>query len=142
MRKIITAAALWPLLGAASGDSLAPALVAHPPGDVVFSVAFIDDQPVLGAPKPAKLGAGAPQDGEILLSVQPPGLAPYARFTVLEKTARPVDFVITGLIDSIKIDEVEICGRLGSAIAGKIAAGARKLSLNRFSPQKEGATCP
>ena len=141
MRKNLMVATLCSLATAAPGDDLKPALIAHAPGDVIFSVTFVDDQPVLGDAKPAKLGAGVAQDGEILISVQSPGLAPYAKFTVLEKTVRPVAFVITGLIDQIKIDEVEVCGRIGSVIEGKIAAGARKLSLNRFTPQKEGATC-
>ena len=142
MVKSAVVAALWLVASAAADPDAAPSVIVHAPGDAAFSVSVVDGRPMLGPAKPAKLGAGAPQDGEILISVRPPGLAPYATFTVVEKTAQPVDFVVTGLIDTIKIDEVEVCGRLGAPIAGKIAAGARKLSLNRFTPQKEGASCP
>ena len=142
MRKFAFFTALLPLAGAGYADPLKPDVVIHAPGDFTVSVTFVNDLAVLGEPKPAKVGAGAPQDGEILVSVAPSGLAPYAKFTVVEKTPGPVDFVITGLIDTIKIDEVEVCGRLGAPIAGKIAAGAHRLSLNRFAPQKDGASCP
>ena len=142
MRKLAILAALSALAGAGYGDALKPDVIIHAPGAFTFSVTFVNDQPVLGVPKSAKIGAGVAEDGEILISVLPSGLAPYAKFTVVEKTPRPVDFVITGLIDTIKIDEVEVCGRLGAVIAGKIAAGAHRLSLNRFAPQKDGASCP
>jgi hypothetical protein len=47
-----------------------------------------------------------------MVSVVKHDSSPYADLTASEKTSAPVDFVATGLIGNIKIDEVKICGRL------------------------------
>ncbi len=69
------------------------------------------------------------------------GLSPYADLTASEKTPAPVDFVATGLIGDIKIDEVVLCGRLDAPTTSRIASGSWRISLNRFSVRQEGQDC-
>ena len=117
-----------------------PSFFVHAPGAIAFWVLFYGDRPVLGPPR--QVAPTDPlRDDEIRIQVLPSGMAPYAKVQILENTKQPVDFVITGLIDSIKIDEIVICGRLDGAIDAKIAAGAKKLSLNRFTQRQSGASC-
>ena len=121
-------------------SSSPPNLIIHAPGAVAFWVVFSSDAPVLGPPRTIN-PADPLRDDEIMVDVLPPGMAPYAKLRIVEKTKQPVDFVITGLIDTIKIDEIVVCGRLDGDIEAKIAAGAKRLSLNRFTLRREGANC-
>jgi hypothetical protein len=120
--------------------SPAPSFITHAPGAIAFWILFYGDAPVLGPPRTFK-PTDALRDDEIMVEVLPSGMAPYAKVHIVEKTKQPVDFVITGLIDSIKIDEIVICGRLDGDIETKIAAGAKRLSLNRFTARQVGAGC-
>ena len=100
------------------------------------------DAVLTGAPRVSKAGAASAGSSEIVVSVAPPGLSPYAMMTVTETTARPIDFYATGFIDRIKIDDIHVCGR--SRCAGcrrRIAAGARRIALNHFAARKEGEAC-
>ena len=83
-----------------------------------------------------------PKDGEIAVAVVRRGLSPYAELTAIEKTPAPVDFVATGLIGDIKIDEVVVCGRLDAPTIGRIASGAWRVSLSRFTVHPEGDAKP
>jgi len=69
------------------------------------------------------------------------GLSPYAELTASEKTAAPVDFVATGLVGDIKIDEVRLCGQIDAPATNRIASGAWRVSLNRFSVRQSGQDC-
>ncbi len=114
----------------------------HPPGEFTFAVTFNGGETAFGPVTPSARGAAKTPDGSITVTIDPAGLAPYAKVTVVEKTAAPVDFVITGMIDSIKIDEIEICGSNEMAVVAKVAAGARRLNLNRFAARIDRAACP
>ena len=114
----------------------------HPPGEFTFAVTFVGDQATLGPVTSSTRGTAKTADGSITVTIDPSGMAPYAKVTVVEKTPAPVDFVITGLIDSIKIDEIEICGSNEMTVTAKVAAGARRLNLNRFAARIERAACP
>ena len=79
---------------------------------IAIPVRIVDGKVTFGPARAAKLGAGEPRDGEIVVGVVKQGLSPYAALTAVEKTSAPVDFIATGLIGNIKIDEVKLCGRL------------------------------
>jgi hypothetical protein len=112
----------------------------RPDQAVVIPVAIVEGGVVLGIPRGPKPGA-PPEDGEIEVEVVKHGLSPYAELSATEKTEQPVDFVAAGLIGNIKIDEVVVCGRLDTPIKTRIASGAWRISLNRFTVHKEGRDC-
>ncbi len=109
-----------------------------PGQEVTFPVAVAEGRVTLGAVRASKPGTAQPKDGEITVSFVKHGLSPYADLTATEKIPDPVDFVATGLIGDIKIDEVVICGRLDAPGSNRIAAGSWRVSLNRFSARQGG----
>lgn len=151
MRRIFTARvvlALGALLLASPSPSRAG--VAQSPAttvdlkagqEVTFPVAVIDGRVTLGPARVSKPGAAQPKDGEIAVSVVKHGLSPYAELTASEKTPEPVDFVATGLIGDIRIDEVVLCGRLDAPATNRISSGAWRVSLNRFTVRQSGQDC-
>ncbi|RBP04582.1 hypothetical protein DFR50_13959 [Roseiarcus fermentans] len=123
-----------------------PALAAQPatldvkPGqEATFPVTIADGRVTLGPARLGRPGAAQPKDGEIAVSFVRHGLSPYADLTVTEKIASPVDFVATGLIGDIKIDEIVVCGRLDARVAARIGSGAWRVNLNRFAVHSGGA---
>ncbi len=97
-----------------------------------------DGHVALGAARLSKPGGAQPKDGEVTVSVVKQGLSPYAALTATEKTPDPVDFVATGLIGDIKIDEIVVCGRLDAPVTARIGSGSWRVSLNRFSVRPTG----
>jgi hypothetical protein len=61
--------------------------------------------------------------------------------TASEKTSAPVDFIATGLIGDIKLDEVRLCGRLDAPSTTRIYSGSWRISLNRFAVDQDGQAC-
>jgi hypothetical protein len=55
---------------------------------------------------------------------------------VIEKTAQPIDFVATGLIGDIKIDERVLHGRLDAPVSQRIGATSWTVFLNTFEAGK------
>jgi hypothetical protein len=108
---------------------------------LALGVTIVGADALTGPAKLSRAGGATPKDGEIVISVAPPHLSPYAIMTVTETTAQPIDFYATGFIDSIKIDDIRVCGRLDAPITTRIAAGARRIALNHFAPRKEGEAC-
>ena len=51
---------------------------------------------------------------------------------MVEKTSAPIDFVATGLIGEIKIDERELHGRLDAPVTQRIGATSWTVWLNGF----------
>ena len=78
-----------------------------------------------------------------LLSASPPGdkKTLLSQVLVTEKTSAPVDFVATGLIGEIKIDERVICGRTDAPVTKHIGAVSWRVSLNTFTLGKGDGTC-
>ena len=109
-----------------------------PGQEITFLVTVANGRVTLGAPRLTKPGAAQPKDGEVTVGVVKHGLSPYADLTATEKTPNPVDFVATGLIGDIKIDEIVVCGRLDAPAIARIASGAWRVSLNRFSARPGG----
>ena len=77
-----------------------------------------------------------------MVSVVKHDSSPYADLTASEKTSAPVDFVATGLIGNIKIDEVKNYGRLDALTSAHIYSGSWRVSLNRFSVGQGGKVRP
>ena len=116
---------------AAHAQETGPTLTLKPGQEVTFAVTAADGRVALGPPRLTAPGAAAPKNGEIVVGVRH-GLAPYADLTATETTTEPVDFVATGLIGDIKIDEIVVCGRLDRPAMARIASGVWRVSLNRF----------
>jgi hypothetical protein len=125
----------------ARAQDLGPTLALKPGQEVTFPVAVADGKVTLGPARASKPGTAAPKDGEITVGVVKQGLSPYAELTASEKTPAPVDFVATGLIGDIKIDEVKVCGKLDGPSSTRIYSGSWRVSLNRFSVRQEGQEC-
>jgi len=151
MRRILAARAALTLgalaLGAvaappeaARAQDLGPTIALRPGQEITFQVSIADGRVTFGPSRPSTPGA-SPKDGEITVAVIKHGLSPYADLTASEKTAVPVDFIATGLIGDIKIDEVRLCGRLDGPSTTRIASGSWRISLNRFSVRQEGQEC-
>jgi hypothetical protein len=119
--------------GTARAAADAPTVDVRRGMEATFAAAVVDGRIALGPARVSRLGTAQPKDGEITVGVEPGGMTPYAQVRVSEKTAIPFDFVATGLIDNIKIDEITLCGRLDRLDSQRIAAGSLHVSLNRFA---------
>ncbi len=94
-----------------------------------------------GAPRASKLGARQPKDGEITIGLEREQGTLYNQITVVEKTAQPINFLVTGLNGGVKIDETEICGRVDAPIAAHIGSAPWRFWPNGFEVGKGGASC-
>ena len=110
--------------------------------EMTIPIAIVDGKAVAGVPRLATLGAGQPQDGEITVGLEHTQGTLYNAITVVEKTAEPINFLITGLNGGTKIDEAEICGRLDAPIASHIGSVPWRFWLNGFQVGKGGPGCP
>jgi hypothetical protein len=129
------------LCGAAEADSVSAIVDVKRGMEATFPVAIVDGRVALGPSRASKLGTAQPKDGEITVGVEPGGMTPYAHLRVVEKTSAPIDFVATGFIDRIMIDEIVLCGRLDMPVSEKIAAGSLHVSLGRFAKGTGVDTC-
>jgi hypothetical protein len=127
---------------AAGAEDLGLTVELKPGQEIAFPVAIVDGHVTPGKARLLKPGATLPKDSEIMVSVVKHDSSPYADLTASEKTSAPVDFVATGLIGNIKIDEVKICGRLDALTSAHIYSGSWRVSLNRFSVGQGGKACP
>ena len=108
------------------------ALDVRPGQEIAVAVTIADERVAIGAARLTKPGGAQPKDGEIAVSFVRHGLSPYADLIAIERTAAPVDFVATGLIGDIKIDEIVVCGQRDAPVRARIGSGAWRVSLNRF----------
>jgi hypothetical protein len=139
--RVLSACLAAALPHPAPAQEAGPSLALKPDQETTFTVTVADGRVALGPARLSKPGGAHPKDGEVTVSVIKHGLSPYADVTATEKTPDPVDFVATGLIGDIKIDEIVICGRLDAPATGRIASGSWRVSLNRFSVRPSGAEC-
>jgi hypothetical protein len=119
-----------------------PPLDLKPGQELAIPISIVDGRVTTGAPRVAKLGTSQPKDGEILVGLEREAGTLYNHITVVEKTAQPIDFLVTGLNGGTKIDEREICGRLDAPISTRIGSVPWRFSLNGFAVGKGGAGCP
>jgi hypothetical protein len=110
--------------------------------EVTLPITVQDQRVVLGVPRQSKLGTVQPKEGEITvgLTTRDKGTF-YEHVIVTEKTAVPIDFVATGYVGEIKIDERIICGRLDQPTSVHIGSVSWRVSLNTFEVGK-GGPCP
>jgi hypothetical protein len=109
--------------------------------ELTIPIAIVDGKAVAGVPRAAKLGASQPTDGEITVGLEREQGTLYNQIAVVEKTAQPINFLVTGLNGDIKIDETEICGRLDAPIAAHIGSVPWRFRLNGFEVGKGGGSC-
>ena len=110
--------------------------------ELTFPASIVDGKVVLGPPHLSKLGAATPGTGEITVGLTPADKGTlYAHIVAVEKTAVPIDFVATGLIGSVKIDERVVCGRLENPISAHIGSVSWVVALRDFEVGKGGGTC-
>jgi hypothetical protein len=126
---------------AACAQEVGPRLDLRPGQEVTFPVAIVDGRVMLGPARVSKTGTAEPKDGEITVSVVRNGSSPYADLTASEKTSATVDFIATGLIGDIKIDEVRLCGHLDAPSSTRIYSGSWRISLNRFAVNQDRQGC-
>ncbi len=126
----------------ASAQTTETALGLKPGQAIIFAVAVDGGRVALGPARAAKPGPARLNEGEIAVAVVKHGLSPYADVTATEKTSTPIDFVATGLIGDIKIDEIVLCGRLDAPATGRIASGVWRVSLNSFVVHRGGDPPP
>jgi hypothetical protein len=81
--------------------------------ELTIPIAIVDGKAVAGVPRLATLGASPPKDGEITVGLEREQGTLYNQIAAVEKTAQPINFLVTGLNGDIQIDETAICGRLG-----------------------------
>ncbi len=109
--------------------------------ELTIPIAIVDGKAVAGVPRLAKLGASPPNDGEITVGLEREQGTLYNQIAVVEKTAQPINFLVTGLNGDIKIDETEICGRLDAPIAAHIGSVPWQFRLNGFEVGKGAGSC-
>jgi hypothetical protein len=123
-----------------------PQQAPHPfdvkPGtELTIPIAIVGGKPVAGVPRLAALGASPPKDGEITVGLDRIKGEFYNQITVTEKTAQPINFLVTGLNGGTKIDETEICGRLDGPITSRVGSVPWRFWVNGFEVGKGGADC-
>ena len=145
LRSVATALAFT--LAAAAPCSAAgmakrpPPLDLKPGTELTIPISIVDGHVTTGAPRASKLGAGQPGDGEITIGLDREKGTLYNQITVVEKTAQPINFLVTGLNGGTKIDETEICGRLDAPIAAHIGSVPWRFWLNGFEVGKGAGSC-
>jgi hypothetical protein len=128
-------------VAAFAAESGAQAFDLHSGQELTFAVTIADGKATLGAPRASKFGAASPNDGEMTIGLTPKDKTPYQQVIVTEKTPVPIDFVATGLVGNIKIDERVLCGRRDGSASTRIGAANWRVRLYDFEARKDGATC-
>ena len=105
---------------------------------LAFAASVVEGKVVLGAARLGKFGELQPGEGEIVVGLSPKDKTLYENVVVVEKTAAPIDFLATGLIGEIKIDERDIHGRLDAPVTQRIGATSWTVWLNGFEPGAAG----
>ena len=103
---------------------------------VAFPASIVEGKVVLGPARLGVFGKFEPGPGEIAVGLSPRGKDLYDQLLVVEKTTAPVDFLATGLIGEIKIDERDIHGKLDAPVTQRIGATAWTVWLNGFEVGK------
>jgi hypothetical protein len=99
---------------------------------LAFPARIEDGKVVLGPARLGRFGELQPAEGEIAVGLSPKDKTFYENVVVVEKTAAPIDFLATGLIGEIKIDERFLHGRLDAPVTQRIGATSWTVLLNGF----------
>ena len=101
---------------------------------VSFPAAVVDGKVVLGPGRLGRFEEMKPADGEVAVGLSPKDKTLYENVVVIEKSVAPIDFVATGLVGNIKIDEIVVHGRLDAPVSQRIGATSWTVFLNGFEP--------
>lgn len=133
--------ALAPLMAQAAGP--APVKLELKAGqELTIPATIVGGKVVLGPARLGKLGAATPAEGEIVVGLTPGDKQTfYSQLLVTERLSAPVDFVATGLIGEIKIDERVVCGRTDAPVSQRIGSTAWRVALGDFEVGKGTGSC-
>jgi len=112
-----------------------------PGTELTIPIAIVDGKALAGVPRLAALGASPPKDGEITIGLDRIKGEFYNQITVSEKTAQPINFLVTGLNGGTKIDETEVCGRLDAPITTRVGSVPWRFWVNGFEVGKGAGSC-
>ena len=112
-----------------------------PGTELTIPIDIVDGKAVAGDPRVAALGASPPKDGEITVGLDRIKGEFYNQVTVTEKTAQPINFLVTGLNGGTKIDETEICGRTDLPVVTRVGSVPWRFWVNGFEVGKGGGSC-
>ncbi len=91
---------------------------------------------VLGPVRHGVFGKMAPNPGEITVGLSTRDKDLYDHLAVEEKTSVPIDFVATGLIGEIKIDERVVTGSVAAPVTQRIGGTSWTVWLHEFEAGK------
>ncbi len=128
------------LIGLLTAAGVAIAMPAQKPVKLVlkagqavsFPASVVEGKVVLGPARLGRFGEMPPGEGEITVGLSPKDKTLYENVVVVERTTRPIDFLATGLIGEIKIDERVLHGRLDAPVIQRIGATSWTVWLNGF----------
>ena len=139
---LLVLAAFFYARGAAGKEPRAAKLDLKAGQELTIAIAVVDGHVTLGAPRLSKLGTAQPREGEVTVGLTAGDKATLlSQLLVTERTSVPIDFVATGLIGEIKIDERVICGRTDAPVTGHIGSVSWRVSLNTFTQGRGDGTC-
>ena len=99
---------------------------------LTFPAAIEAGKVVLGPARRGLFDKMTPQPGEITVGLSKRDKDLYDHLVVVEKTTAPVDFVATGLIGEIKIDERVVTGQLDAPVNQRIGGTSWTVWLHEF----------
>jgi hypothetical protein len=135
-RGVLIGAVLLLALGARAAELKPKPLVLKGGQEVTFALTVVGGVATVGPAVLGKLGASQAKDGEIVVGLTPRDKDLYSQVMVTEKTLVPVDFVATGHIGEIVIDERVICGHLGAPFQQHIGGVSWTVVLHDFTVGK------
>ena len=129
--------ALWFSFDRAQGaEAKARPYVLKAGQELTFAITVANGVATPGPAALGRLGGAEAKDGELVVGLTPRDKDLYSQVMVTEKTSVPVDFVATGHIGEIVIDERVICGRLGAPFAQRIGGVSWTVELHDFTVGK------
>ena len=99
---------------------------------LTFPASIVEGKVVLGPARLGRFGEMPPGEGEMTVGLSPKDKTLYENVVVVERTAKPIDFLATGMIGEIKIDERVLHGRLEAPVTQRIGATSWTVWLNGF----------
>ncbi len=91
---------------------------------------------VLGPARRGVFGKMTPGPGEMTVGLSPRDKDLYDHLVIEEKTGAPIDFVATGLIGEIKIDERVVTGSVAAPVTQRIGGTSWTVWLHEFEAAK------
>ena len=128
---------IWLALAAAVAAAPKPVKLELKAGQAIaFPVTVAEGKATVGAGKLGVFGKLEPGPGEIVVSLSPRDKDLYDQMVIVEKTPAPVDFVASGMIGEIKIDERVVKGRLDQPVTQRIGGTSWTVWLHDFEVAK------